>query len=262
MSWAWAIGAAVLAILLALYFYRAKAAPPRLVYQQRAVPLLGETSARLSGDVEVVYQNQRLPRLTKTYVVFWNTGRVIRSTDLSAEDPLRFEVLGDARIVSAQVVKPLSGGTLSVGQPNAREANSVAITFDEFNRGDGAVLEILHTSAQRFGVLRGGISGMPSGPVDRGRVRAPFNPLPSQVPTSVKAIGNTAFVLIFALGAFLVLLSAFGSYLLPVFGPHVGPAMGIIEGISDVIYAGLAFVVIAQTRRRFPEDLAIPELVE
>jgi hypothetical protein len=36
--------------------------------------------------------------------------------------------------------------------------------------------------------------------------------------------------------------------------------MSIIEGVSDVMYAGLAFIVLAQTRRRFPEDLVIPEL--
>jgi hypothetical protein len=60
----------------------------------------------------------------------------------------------------------------------------------------------------------------------------------------------------------LVLLSAFRPQLAILFGPHVGPAMNVIEGVSDVIYAGLAIILLAQTRRRFPEDLAIPELVD
>jgi hypothetical protein len=60
----------------------------------------------------------------------------------------------------------------------------------------------------------------------------------------------------------LVLLSAFRPQLAIVFGPYVGPVMNVIEGLSDVIYAGLAFIVIAQTRRRFPDELAIPELLQ
>lgn len=190
----------------------------------------------------------------------WNTGRLIRSSDLSADDRLRFELSDDGQILSARIVKTASSeSNVSVTDPGGK---TVAITLDELGRGEGAVLEIVHTSLERFGVLRGTISGMPRGPQDRGRIRHPFNPLPWQIPSSFKAIGNTAFVLTFGIGALLVLISAFGSYLLPVFGPHVGPVMSVIEGVSDVIYAGLAFIVIAQTRQRFPEDLATPELVE
>jgi hypothetical protein len=260
MGSASAIGAAVVALLLIAFFYRARTVSPRLLYQQRALELVGDTHVQLSRHVEIVFQHQRLPRVTKTYVVLWNTGRRIRGSDLSTDDPLRFEVLGDAQILTAQVVKTSSGSNVSVCQTKAEQNKTAAITFDELGPGEGAVLEIFHTSSERFGVFRGAISGMPRGPQDRGRVRHPFNPLPSQVPGSFKAIGNTVFVLTFGIGALLVLLSAFASYLAPVFGPHVGPAMSIIEGVSDVMYAGLAFIVLAQTRRRFPEDLVIPEL--
>lgn len=234
---------------------------PRLVYQQRALPLLGDSHAELSSDLEILYQQQRVSRITKTYVVMWNAGRVIGESDLRADDSLRFEVSGDAQILTARVLKTSGGSNVAVSQANA-DRNAVAITFDELGRGDGAVLEIVHTSSERFGVLRGAVSGMPRGPQDRGRVRHPFNPLPYQVPSSFKAIGNTVFVLTFGFGALLVLLSAFASQLAAVFGPHVGPVMSVIEGVSDVIYAGLAFLVLAQTRQRFPEDLVVPELVD
>jgi hypothetical protein len=38
--------------------------------------------------------------------------------------------------------------------------------------------------------------------------------------------------------------------------------MTVIESVSDVIYAVLALMLLAQMRRRFPEDLAIPELAD
>lgn len=236
-------------------------AKPRLVYQQRAVPLLGDAQSQLPGDIEIFYQRQCLARLTKTYLVVWNRGRLILASDMSAEDPLRFEVLGDGEILSARVLKVSGEFTASVCRMNGSE-KTVAMTFQELGKGEGAVVEILHTSSEQFGVLRGAISGMPRGPVNRGRVRHPFNPLPSQVPSSFKAIGNTAFVLTFGVGALLVVLSAFTPYLAPVFGPHVAPAMSLIEGVSDIIYAGFAIMVLAQTRRRFPEDLVVPELVD
>jgi hypothetical protein len=175
---------------------------------------------------------------------------------------LRFEVAGDGEIVAAHVVKATDGSNVSVCVPNSGTASAARIAFNELGKGEGAVIEILHTSQERFVTLTGALLGMPLQMQIRGRVRHPFNPLPSQVPVSFKAIGHTAFILVFGIGALLVLLSAFRPQLAILFGPHVGPAMNVIEGVSDVIYAGLAIILLAQTRRRFPEDLAIPELVD
>lgn len=262
MGWRWAIGAAALALLLLTYFYRARTARPRLVYQQRALSLIADTDGELKSEFEIHYHGRDCHRITKTYLVMWNVGRLIRSSDLSSDDPLRFEVSGDGQILTAEVIKASTRSNVSASQAQAGALNAAAIFFDELGPGEGVVIEVLHTSAERFGVLKGSIKGMPGPAKDRGRIRHPFNPLPSQVPTSFKAIGSTALVLTFGIGALLVLLSAFGSSLAPLFGPHVGPAMSVIEGVSDVIYAGLALALIVQMRRRFPEDLAIPALVD
>jgi hypothetical protein len=233
---------------------------PRLVYQQRALSLIDD-AARSSG-VQIVHEGRTFPRITKTYVVMWNVGRLIQATDIDAADSLRFEVSSDAEIVGARVMKSSNHSNVSVSREKSNAANAVTVTFDELGPGDGAVIEILHTSPDRFGVLLGAIRGMAAGPQDRGPLRRPFNPLPSQVPAAFKAIGTTAFVLIFGIGALLVLLSAFGPHLALRFGPHVGPVMTVIESVSDVIYAVLALMLLAQMRRRFPEDLAIPELAD
>jgi hypothetical protein len=164
--------------------------------------------------------------------------------------------------LSAEVIAASNQTNLSVSRLTTGASNSVAISFDEVGPGEGAVFALLHTSPERFVLLRGAIAGMHDAPQDRGRVRHPFNPLPAQIPTSFKAVGRVAFVLTFAIGALLVLLSAFSSRLAPIWGPHLGPFMSVIEGVSDVIYAILAFIVLAQTRRQFPEDLALPELTD
>jgi hypothetical protein len=192
----------------------------------------------------------------------WNVGGPIRRSDIDAANPLRFEVVGDGEIIAAAVVKASNDSNVYVTMGNAGTANAVTIAFDELGKGEGAVIEILHTSAERCGILAGARSGTRLDVRDRGLVRHPFHPLPSQVPASFKAVGSSAFVLIFGIGALLVLLSAFRPQLAIVFGPYVGPVMNVIEGLSDVIYAGLAFIVIAQTRRRFPDELAIPELLQ
>ena len=262
MGWGWIIGAVASAVLLLAYFYRVRTARPRLVYQQRAFSLIAATDGELKNEFKIQFRGRDCHRIAKTYLVMWNVGRLIRRSDLSSDDPLRFEVSGDGQILTAVVVRASTRSNVSVSQPQVGALNATAIFFDELGPGEGVVIEVLHTSAERFGVLNGSIKRMLGPAKDRGRIRHPFNPLPSQVPTSFKAIGNTAFVLTFGIGALLLLLSAFGSSLAPLLGPHVGPAMSVIEGVSDVIYAGLALVLIGQMRQRFPEDLAIPALVE
>jgi hypothetical protein len=233
---------------------------PRLLYQQRALSLVDE-AVRSSG-VEVAQRGRTFLRMTRTYVVLWNVGGLLRGADIEARDPLRFTVADDGEIIAARVVAASNDGDVSVRAGNADTVNAVRIIFDELGKGEGAVIEILHTSAERCGILAGARSGTRLDVRDRGLVRHPFHPLPSQVPASFKAVGSSAFVLIFGIGALLVLLSAFRPQLAIVFGPYVGPVMNVIEGLSDVIYAGLAFIVIAQTRRRFPDELAIPELLQ
>jgi hypothetical protein len=189
----------------------------------------------------------------------WNAGALLRGSAIDANDPLRFKV-PDGEIVAASVMKASSGRNVHTGLANGGYSDSVTIVFDELGKSEGAVIEILHTSSEPGGIVLGSLQGTPLNLQNRGRLRRPFNPLPSQVPTAFKAIGYTAFVLVFGIGALLVLLSAFRSPLAAVFGPHVEPTMNVIEGASDIIYAGLALILIAQTRRRFPEDLSIPEL--
>jgi hypothetical protein len=261
MGWAWAIAVIVLAVLVFLYFYRKRAATPCLVYQQRALSLISDTADGSTG-VTIAYEGRTFRHVTKTYLVMWNRGGAMRASQLRADDPLRFEVPRDAEIITARVMKSSGQANLSLDRAKAGMANAVHITFDELGPGEGGVAEILHTSSERFGALRGAITGMRGAPQSRGQLRPPFNPLPSQVPVSFKAIGYTAFVLTFGIGALLVLLSAFGPSLALVLGPHVGPVMSVIEGTADVIYAGLALIVLVQTRRRFPEDLSFPELVD
>jgi hypothetical protein len=234
---------------------------PRLVYQQRAVPLIGTDEGQLA-TLEVRIQSERVQRLTKTYVVLWNKGGVIQESDLDGSDPLRFEVDDDGKIIAANVVKATSeDNAIRVDLP-ANAERSAPIRISTLGPGEGAVFEILHTASQPFVLVRGAVNNMPAGAENRGRIQHPFNPLPEQVPVSFKTIGNTAFVLTFGIGALFVLFSAFSTQLAQLFGPHVAPVMGFIEGASDVIYAGLALLIIAQMRRRFPEKLAIRQLVD
>jgi hypothetical protein len=234
---------------------------PRLVYQQRAVPLIGNDDGD-PGSLEVRFQSQPVQQLTKTYIVLWNSGGLIQQADLDANDPLRVEVGGDGKIIAANVVKATSEDSRFHVDLPAQGARAVRIGFSDLGPGEGAVLEILHTASQPFGVVCGGGKNMPAGAENRGRVRQAFNPLPNQIPAGFKAIATTAFILTFGIGAVFVLLSAFSSQLAQIFGPHIAPVMGVIEGASDVIYAALALILIAQIRRRFPEELAVPQLVD
>lgn len=233
---------------------------PTLAYQQRSVSVIS-SQTRGVPELDLRYDGRPVENLTKTLVVLWNRGAPIRGADTAGEDPLRFELPGNGTIVAARVLKTTSPST-KFALVVARNACAAIFDFELLGPGEGAVLEILHTATEPFGRIAGTIGGAPVNTENRGRLRAPFNPLPNQVPSGFKAIGSTTFIVTFAIGALLVLLSAFGSHLALALGPHVGPVMSVIEGISDVIYAIFALVLINEMRRRFPEPLAIPELVE
>jgi hypothetical protein len=49
-----------------------------------------------------------------------------------------------------------------------KQANILQIQFDFLDPGDGAVIELLHTSASRWPSAAGTIRGIPQGPVDQG----------------------------------------------------------------------------------------------
>jgi hypothetical protein len=127
-----------------------------------------------------MYKGNPVPLLTSSVVVFWNDGLgPIRKDDIVATDPIRCYVPDGAKILRAEILSVSDPNTGLTVTASDERPNEVGLSFDHLNAGDGAVLEILHTSEELRPMVAGSIiGGSQSGKVtDLGPVAQPF-PLP------------------------------------------------------------------------------------
>jgi len=103
-----------------------------------------------SGDLELEYQNVKVPRVTQTCTAFWNGGcEAITADDVVAADPIRFRVSG--RILKVKLVD--SSGLGIELEPLGQ--SEVLLRFDRLDMHDGARVELIHDGADHVGTLGG-----------------------------------------------------------------------------------------------------------
>lgn len=246
-------------IILAVYFYRRTILGARLVYQKRALRLIGKDKGELPAEVEIRFRGRIVERLTKTFVVLWNSGRLtVDGSQIVGGDPLRVEFAEGSEILEARVLRstrPVNGIRLE----DFGQLGKAVIAFEFLDAGDGAVLEFLHTSSERFPKILGSVKGIPKGISDWGRIR----PVISSQQKSSSAAGfwraymtTVPYVVpIIGLGALV-----FGLYPRPSDSIAQPDRIFVIVMGAFNLFVGLA--MIWASRRRFPKPLQIPELFE
>jgi hypothetical protein len=216
----------------------------RLAYCYTGKRLLGLATDGLPEGITVHYRGQDIPRLTRTLVVLWNDGNTtIHGDNIVAADPLRLKLRGDGRVLAATVLKTKRDVCEIKALPDASCPNETHIRFDFLDAGDGAVIEVLHTSEARDVELLGTVRGLPHGLHNFGVIRPSSLWCNFLVANGAAAAIVSIFVLIFSLLE-VKSIADHNSYAL------------ILAGIS--ILAGIAGICI--TRRRYPKYLHIEEL--
>jgi hypothetical protein len=111
------------------------------------------TSSMIQGaksrfpDLTVHYKGhgEDLEHFSVSLICFWNDGgETIHGADITESEPLRINANGTCKILGVsilQVNKPANQVKCVV----ARTKDSVAITFDYLDKGNGAVIELMHT---------------------------------------------------------------------------------------------------------------------
>jgi hypothetical protein len=257
----WLIG--LIAVILAVVFYFKSRATARLVCQWRGRLLVGGEEADLPADVVITYKGAAVPRLSSAKVVFWNSGKLtVRGSDIVEADPLRIVLAEDAVILRAVV----NSVTRSVNSFSVRirpeKANEAICTFDFLDAGDGARIELLHTSNLKSAKVVGTIRGLPTGIGHLGKIQSVSKLRSSPVPLV------WMIVIAMAVGLSTLLVGIFG----PSFGPRYETIaaclhLPIIKSRTDriaAILAGAVYVIpptfiLWSTRRRFPRALSEDE---
>lgn len=147
-----------------IYRVQLKRSSAELVFRDYSIEV---ARAGASADIELRYRGQRVPRVTRTQFVMWNHGgEMIDGADNVPRDPLRFS-FRDGAILTAEVKRVSRQGidfTLDV------TAEEVRCSWALLDRGDGVVIDVLHTGPETSPVFQGTVKHLPEGVRNFGQV--------------------------------------------------------------------------------------------
>lgn len=130
----------------------------------RTMRLIGKSEQKLSPEIQIVFGGYSVPRLSLTHLYFWNGGQeTVHGSQIVHDDPLRFSFPPADEILKAHVAKstrPVNKVSVEV-LPGKK--NEGILSFDFLDPGDGARVEILHTSTKRYPQVLGTLRGIPRG---------------------------------------------------------------------------------------------------
>ena len=122
-------------------------------------------------EIEVRYRGVPVPKVTASTVWIWNSGNTtVRGTDIVLDNPLGFQFLGNVLNIS---VRKVTRDVIGVSALISPKPDTVHLTFEFLDPGDGAILEILHDGDTESPKCLGTIIGLPNGldyrPLGHGR---------------------------------------------------------------------------------------------
>ncbi len=157
------VSVGIVGILLACVFYvRSKEeVKPRILMERTT--LIGRSERLFSKSVEVRYNDEIIPILSKVRITFWNAGRkTLDQSDIVKDDPIVITFSDPAvRVLDIRSF----AATRDVINANAViDDNSVCLSFDFLDQNDGLTLEAFYDSGSETGITVGGtIKGVRKG---------------------------------------------------------------------------------------------------
>ena len=253
---------AVLGIVVAFTLYRAAEIGARPVYQRRSFRLIGFNQAELPQAVEILYRGARVERLTKSRVIFWNSGKkIVHGSDIVLDDALRCELSPEALALEVQIVKHTRDANKFTATIDQTCRNRVVLSFDYLDPQDGAVIEVLHTDSIRDPTIKGTIRGVPNGILDWGSTYEWSQVLPSKRSTKFVIFFMRVFPIVAVVVGLGILFASFvatNSFLTFLDSP-ISSSMNFGErtliGIVGFAYSIPGAVALWISRRRYPKAL-------
>ena len=249
----------IIGIIVALAIYRASEIGARPVYSRRSFRVIGFNKDEFLQDVEILYHGKRIDRLTRTRLIFWNSGkRIIRGSDIVAEDAVRCELSLGALALEVRVIKHTRDANKFMARIDDNSQNRVLLNFDYLDPKDGAVVEILHTDSVRDPAVKGTIRGVPKGMLDwgsRSTLDSPF-PLMFRLPNALK-LGKVMAVVFLIFGSVVIIFGIDVSDL----SKHLDNSkltpftVSLVIIIIGAIYVALGGFFLFNFRRRYPRTL-------
>lgn len=132
-----------LGILISYVLYRIQMRPYRLAWSAKSLRVTNKSLAQKIAGLKITYADQQVDDLILSRVVFWNCGlRAIKQGDLATGEPLLLDVGDDARVLSAELKQRTNKSNNITLNDSVTEKRY--ILFNDLERNDGAIIELLH----------------------------------------------------------------------------------------------------------------------
>lgn len=141
-----------------LYFKAKKVKKPR--YAIRSINFLKDSANKIEG-LQIMYSSQPVQNVTITKVAFWNDGNeTINGNDIANADPIEIRLKEGFMILESKIIYEKNNANLLTIQ-KAENDTILYIKFDYLDRGEGAVIQLLHTgNSSEDVIISGTIKGV------------------------------------------------------------------------------------------------------
>jgi len=199
----WASGISLSSILT---YYITSRIGSRLGYRTRSLRLIGKHKPNLPKEINILFKDKKVPRLTKTFVTIWNSGKkTIPGENIIEDDRLRIcfdekmkpqilyatdgtkvtivthdgkvyesdhdrdTVAEKEEILKADVIKKTKDANKFEVKINESPPHEAICSFEYLDSGDGVLIELLHTG-ENSPKVKGTIKELPQGVKDYGTI--------------------------------------------------------------------------------------------
>ena len=153
------------AVFIAWTSYRIARRDPRPTFNVEGNSVVS-SQGTVDHPLEIRYDGERVDRVTRSVVTFWNRGRgTIKESELTPGHPVTFTFSGD--VLAAAMIgasRPECLFNLAVLEARPRV---VSIDFHHVDRGDGCKSEVTHTG-RSWSVVSPEVGGVPG---TKGKIR-------------------------------------------------------------------------------------------
>lgn len=135
----------IIGIFIAVFTYFLSRSIHRISVHKTTKELIGLSDSMLPEQVAVLYEGEKVNKLSSTSFILWNSGnKVITKNSLETIDPLRIEIERHAKILRYEI-KTINNSTCNISIKPDEEGFFLKLLFDFLEKNNGFHLEILHT---------------------------------------------------------------------------------------------------------------------
>lgn len=153
----------ILALVLAVALFLVGRRRPTLRYAVWGINLISDLDSRVPL-VSLTYSGRKVSTVSVTKLTLWNSGReAIRGSDIVDSDLLRVSLSSEQTILGATVLA-VTNKAIGVTITEDPQSAPATLGFKFMNPGDGATIQVIHTSANPFNVWLEGTLVNAAGP--------------------------------------------------------------------------------------------------